>query len=56
MLIATAILFCGGFTLWALGQYFAAPRPGMLALTIVFAIFSVALAYYLRHLKRFIGR
>ena len=56
VLIATAILFCGGFALWALGQYAVLKRPGMLALTIVFAFLSLALAYYLRNLKRFLGR
>ena len=56
VLIATAILFCGGFALWALGQYVVLKRPGMLALTIVFAFLSLALAYYLRNLKRFLGR
>jgi hypothetical protein len=56
VLIATAILFCGGFALWALGQYVELKRPGMLALTIVFAFLALALAYYLRNLKRFLGR
>ena len=56
VLIATAILFCGGFALWALGQYVTLKRPGMLALTIIFAVLSLALAYYLRNLKRFLGR
>jgi len=56
VLIATAILFCGGFALWALGQYVVLKRPGMLALTITFAVLSLALAYYLRNLKRFLGR
>jgi len=56
VLIATAILFCGGFALWSLGQYVVVKRPGMLALTIIFAILALALAYYLRNLKRFLGR
>lgn len=56
VLIATAILFCGGFALWALGEYIAEKRPGMLALTLVFGVLGVALAYYLRNLKRFLGR
>jgi hypothetical protein len=42
--------------LWALGQYVTLKRPGMLALTIVFAVLALALAYYLRNLKRFLGR
>ena len=56
LLIATAILFCAGFAIWALGQYLALQRPGMLALTVIFAILAVALAYYLSNLKRFLGR
>jgi hypothetical protein len=39
-----------------LGQYVTLKRPGMLALTIVFAFLALALAYYLRNLKRFLGR
>ena len=56
VLITTAILFCGGFAWWALGQYLVSKRPGMLALVIVFALLAVALAFYLRNLKRFLGR
>ena len=56
VLITTAIVFCGGFALWALGQYLVSQRPGMLALAIVFAVLAVALTYYLRNLKRFLGR
>lgn len=56
VLISTAIVFCGGFALWALGQYLGSKSSGMMALTIVFAILAVALAYYLRNLKRFLGR
>ncbi len=56
VLISTAIVFCGGFALWALAQYLGSKSPGMMALTIVFAVLAVALAYYLRNLKRFLGR
>ena len=56
VLIATGIVFCAGFALWALGRYLAWGSSGMLALTITFAVFAVALSYYLRHLKRFLGR
>ncbi len=56
VLIVTAILFCGGFALWALANYVAEHQPGMLALTLVFGFLGVALAYYLRNLKRFLGR
>jgi hypothetical protein len=56
VLIATAILFCGGFSLWALAAYVDDHRAGMLALTLVFGVLGVTLAYYLRNLKRFLGR
>ena len=56
VLIATAILFCGSFALWALANYVAEHQPGMLALTVVFGVLGVALAYYLSNLKRFLGR
>ncbi|MBI1966777.1 MAG: hypothetical protein HYS40_02200 [Gemmatimonadetes bacterium] len=56
LLIATAIVFCAGFALWAFGRYLAFKSLGMLALTLAFALFATALAYYLRHLKRFLGR
>ncbi len=56
VLISTAIVFCGGFALWALAQYLGSNSPGMMALTIVFAVLAAVLAYYLRNLKRFLGR
>ena len=56
VLISTAIVFCAGFAFWALAHYLTAKSPGMMALTVVFAVLAVALAYYLRNLKRFLGR
>jgi hypothetical protein len=56
VLISTAILFCAGFALWALGHYLAEPAVGMAALAGVFGLLTVALAYYLWNLKRFLGR
>lgn len=56
VLITTAIVFCGGFALWALAQYVVSQRSGMMALAIIFALLAVALGYYLRNLKRFLGR
>jgi len=56
VLIGTGIAFCGGFALWALWQFLVAGGTGSLALAAVFAALTLALAYYLRHLKRFIGR
>ena len=49
LLISAGIAFCAGFALWSLWR-------GEMVLGIGFAVLGVALAYYLRHLKRFIGR
>lgn len=49
ILITTGIVFCAGFALWCWWR-------GAMALGIGFAGLAVGLAYYLRHLKRFIGR
>jgi len=56
VLITTAIVFCAGFAAWALGYYLAFRRLDMLGLALTFAVLSLALSYYLRHLKRFLGR
>ena len=56
LLIATAIVFCGGFTLWAAWSWRESRSAGTLALSLSFAVATVALTYYLRHLKRFLGR
>jgi hypothetical protein len=56
LLIATAIVFCAGFAAWALGTYLGSQRPAMLALSLAFAAFALALGYYLAHLRRFLGR
>lgn len=49
LLITTGIVFCAGFALWCWWR-------GAMLLGIGFAILAVGLGYYLRHLKRFIGR
>ncbi|MEX2157092.1 MAG: hypothetical protein WD773_09655 [Gemmatimonadales bacterium] len=49
LLITAGIVFCAGFALWSLLR-------GAMALGIGFAVLAVGLGYYLRHLKRFIGR
>jgi hypothetical protein len=49
LLISAGIAFCAGFALWALWR-------GEMALGIGFLVLGAGLAYYLRHLKRFIGR
>jgi hypothetical protein len=49
LLITTGIVFCAGFALWALWR-------GSMALGLGFLALGAGLGYYLRHLKRFIGR
>ncbi len=56
LLIATAIVFCAGFTAWSAWDYRQSRSVGTLAVSITFLAATVALAYYLRHLKRFLGR
>jgi hypothetical protein len=56
LLIGTGIAFSAGFALWAFVRYRQAPSLLMLALTIVFTAAALALAYYLRHLRRFLDR
>jgi hypothetical protein len=67
VLIAIAIAFCAGMTLWALSEWRSGAagaagaaggdaRNGALALAVGFAIAGVALAYYLRNLRRFLHR
>lgn len=55
LLIAVAIIFCAGFAAWALRAFLEDGRIVDLALSIAFAAATVALGYYLRHLKRFLG-
>ena len=49
LLIGTGIVFCGGFAIWSLWR-------GSMFLGIGFAVLAAGLAYYLRHLKRILGR
>ena len=49
VLITTAVIFCAGLALWFLWR-----REYVLG--IAFAVLGVGLTYYLRHLRRFIGR
>jgi hypothetical protein len=55
-LIATAILFCVGFALWAFASYRATGGTLQLALGIVFMVAGIALGYYLKNLNRFLHR
>jgi hypothetical protein len=56
ILISTAILFCAGFAIWCGWSYRETPNGGTLVMCIVFAVATGALAYYLRHLNRFLHR
>jgi hypothetical protein len=55
-LIGTAILFCAGFSLWALLAFRANGGAMALVLGVTFAMCTVALGYYLKNLRRFLGR
>ena len=56
LLISTAIVFCAGFAGWAGWSWRESGQAGTLAMALAFAVAAAALAYYLRHLKRFLGR
>ena len=53
-LIGTAIVFCAGFAWWSQAAYRASGSTLQLALAIVFAVAALALAYYLKNLRRFL--
>jgi len=54
VLIATAILFCGGFAVWELNRYLT-DGSGSLLLGGAFGLIAIALVFYLIHLRRFLG-
>ena len=56
LLISTAIVFCAFFALWSGWDYRQSGSIGMLAMAVTFVAATVALTYYLRNLKRFLGR
>jgi hypothetical protein len=56
LLISTAIVFCAGFAVWAGWTYRQSGDALTLLTGLVFAVAAVALSYYLRHLRRFLGR
>jgi hypothetical protein len=49
LLITCGVVFCAGFAAWSVWR-------GSVIVGIGFAGLGLVLAYYLRHLKRFIGR
>ena len=56
LLISTAIVFCAGFAGWAGWSWRQSGEGLTLAMALVFAGAAAALTYYLRNLKRFLGR
>jgi hypothetical protein len=55
-LIGTAIVFCAGFSAWALMAFRSSGGALLLASGIAFGVATVALSYYLKNLRRFLGR
>ena len=55
-LITTAIIFCVVFAAWSATAYQRNGGAGTLALGVAFAAAAIALGYYLKNLKRFLGR
>jgi hypothetical protein len=55
-LIGTAIVFCAGFSLWMLVSLDFDSGLGDLTLGLFFAAAAGALGYYLKNLRRFLGR
>jgi len=55
-LIGTAIVFCGGFTLWAYAVYQRGGGTTFQVLSACFGTATVGLCYYLMNLRRFLRR
>jgi hypothetical protein len=55
-LIGTAILFCAVLAAWSFDVFRDRGGASWLALAIGFAVATVTLGYYLRHLDRFLWR
>ena len=56
LLITSAIVFCVGFAVWCGWTYRQSHSTGTLVVGLVFIVAAIALTYYLRNLKRFLGR
>ena len=56
LLISTAVVFSAGFAVWAGWSYHDSGEGMTLVMALASALAAAALAYYLRHLKRFLGR
>jgi hypothetical protein len=48
-------VFCAGFAAWSFWRYGEGYRGSTLVLGVVFAVLALALGYYLKNLKRFLG-
>ncbi|MBI4502202.1 MAG: hypothetical protein HY700_13705 [Gemmatimonadetes bacterium] len=55
-LIGTAIIFCAVFAIWAIVAYRADGGVLPLVLGVTFALAGAGLGYYLKNLRRFLGR
>lgn len=55
-LIGTAILFFGGFGVWALLEFRARGGVVLLILGAGSLLVTALFSYYLKHLRRFLGR
>ena len=55
-LIATAILFCAGFAVWANAAFQRGEGAVHLVLAMGFGLATLVLAYYLKNLRRFLRR
>jgi len=55
ILIGAAILFGAFFTVWQAVRYRQNGRLEHLVITVVTAVITLALAYYLKHLRRFVS-
>jgi hypothetical protein len=54
VLIGCAVIFCASFGVWEFMRFQEAGGMAKLVLAIVFAIFAIALLWYLRNLDRFL--
>lgn len=55
-LIGTAIIFFAGFSVWALLEYKDTRSVLLLVLGVFFLLVTAGFAYYLKNLRRFLGR
>jgi hypothetical protein len=55
VLIVCAVIFCASFAVYEFMRYQGAGGMAKLILAIVFAIFAIALSWYLKNLDRFLN-